>query len=170
MSRTTSELIRSVSMLVAGIEEAEGEVTNDFENALDVLIGDMEDKVKGCLHVAHRMVAEEKHLRAMEVDIARRRRIISNQRAGVLERVIHLRRAAEELGEDFKVKNSEYTVYMRGSSSVEVAENLDDVDVRFLVEQPPKVDKAAALKELKKGEEIAGLSLKTNTSLQWSLF
>ena len=61
-------------------------------------------------------------------------------------------------------------MYLRDSVSLDVNENLDEVDVRFLVEQPPKVDKKKATDALKKGEELAGLSLQTNTSLQWRLF
>ena len=92
---------------------------------------------------------------------------MQGERAKVLQKVHEMRLAAEELGEDFKVKNSEYSVYLRNSQVVDVDEDLSNVDVRFLIEQEPKVDKTKAKELLKKGEDIAGLTLKTNTSLQW---
>jgi hypothetical protein len=74
------------------------------------------------------------------------------------------------LGEDFKVKTSEYSVNLRKSASVQVADDLGDVDVRYLVEQDPTVDKKKAMADLKAGKELAGLSIKYNESLQWRLF
>lgn len=163
------ELIRDSAILVCAIEDADGEVT-EFDVMLDDLLRRVDDKVKGCLYVARKMEAEEKDLRSLEIKINNRRHAIKNQRARVESRVLDMRRSAEELGQDFKVKNSEYTVYLHNSVSLDVNANLDEVDVRFLVEQPPKVDKKKATDALKKGEELAGLSLKTNTSLQWRLF
>lgn len=163
------ELIRESGLIVEAIEEEGGDV-GAFDALLTDYLGRVDDKVKACLYVVRKMQAEENDMRSLEVKIAKRRRAIQGRRAQVLERVQDMRRAAEELGEDFKVKNAEYTVYMRKSVVVDVAESLDDVDVRFLVEQPPKVDKVAAKEELKKGNPILGLSLKQNESLQWRLF
>jgi hypothetical protein len=166
---TGYDLIRESALLVCAIEEENGEMS-PFEPMLDDLLARVNDKVKACLYVAWKMESEEKELRSLEVKIAKRRRAIQGERARVLERVQDMRHAAEELGEDFKVKNAEYSVYLRKSQAVDVDEDLSNVDVRFLIEQEPKVDKTKAKELLKKGEKIAGLTLKTNTSLQWRLF
>lgn len=166
---TGYDLIREASLLVCAIEEEHGEMST-FEPMLNDLLARVSDKVKACLYVAWKMECEEKELRSLEVKIAKRRRAIQGERAGVLQRVQDMRHAAEELGEDFKVKNAEYSVYLRKSQAVDVDEDLSNVDARFLIEQEPKVDKAKAKELLKKGEKIAGLTLKTNTSLQWRLF
>ena len=163
------ELIRESGLIVEAIEEEGGDI-GAFDALLEDYLGRVEDKTKACLYVARKMEAEEKDLRSLEVKIAKRRRAIQGKRARVLERVQDMRHAAEELGEDFKVKNAEYSVYLRESEVVDVDEDLSNVDVRFLIEQEPKVDKTKAKELLKKGEEIAGLTLKTNTSLQWRLF
>ena len=166
---TGYDLIREASLLVCAIEEEHGEMST-FEPMLNDLLARVNDKVKACLYVAWKMECEEKDLRSLEVKIAKRRRAIQGKRAGVLERVQDMRHAAEELGEDFTVKSEEYSVYLRKSQAVDVDEDLSNVDARFLIEQEPKVDKAKAKELLKKGEKIAGLTLKTNTSLQWRLF
>ena len=162
-------MIREAGLIVEAIEEEAGDI-GAFDALLEDYLGRVDDKVKACLYVARKMEAEEKDLRSLEVKIATRRRAIQGKRAGVLQRVQDMRHAAEELGEDFKVKNAEYSVYLRNSQVVEVDKDLRKVDPRFLVEIEPKVNKAYALEKLKKGEEIAGLTLKTNTSLQWRLF
>ena len=164
------QLILESASLVTTIDENNGWVGPDLDDKLDELLEKFDDKVKACLYVARKMEEEEKDLRALEIKINKRRHAIKNQRERVESRVHDMRKAAEDLGQDFKVKNNEYTVYLRKSVSLDVNENLDEVDVRFLVEQPPKVDKKKATDALKKGEELAGLSLQTNTSLQWRLF
>lgn len=163
------DLIRESGLIVEAIEEEGGDI-GTFDALLEDYLGRVDDKVKACLYVVRKMEAEEKDLRSLEVKIAKRRRAIQGKRAGVLQRVQDLRLVAEGLGENFKVKNAEYTVYQLHSQVVQVDEDLSNVDVRFLIEQEPKVDKAKAKELLKKGEEIAGLTLKTNTSLQWRLF
>lgn len=163
------DLIRESGLIVQAIEEEGGDI-GTFDALLEDYLGRVDDKVKACLYVVRKMEAEEKDLRSLEVKIAKRRRAIQGKRAGVLQRVQDLRLVAEALGENFKVKNAEYTVYQLHSQVVQVDEDLSNVDVRFLIEQEPKVDKAKAKELLKKGEEIAGLTLKTNTSLQWRLF
>ena len=162
-------LMKEAGVLVAALDDADGD-TGAFEDKMEALLQRFDDKVKACLYVARKMESEEKDLRSLEIKINNRRHAIKNKRARVESRVLDMRRSAEELGQDFKVKNSEYTVYLHNSVSLDVNENLDEVDVRFLVEQPPKVDKKKATDALKKGEELAGLSLQTNTSLQWRLF
>ena len=167
------DLMKEAGILVQAIEDAavenDGDITED-DDMLEDYLERNEDKTLACLFVADSMKSEENRLRALEVKIAKRRRAISNRRAGILERVHGLRTAAEELGEDFKVKTSEYSVHLRKSASVQVADDLGDVDVRYLVEQDPTVDKKKAMADLKAGKELAGLSIKYNESLQWRLF
>jgi hypothetical protein len=164
------ELILASASLVSTIDENNGWVGPDLDDELDKLLKKFDDKVKACLYVARKMESEENDLRSLEIKINKRRHAIKNQRERVVARVHDMRKAAEDLGEDFKVKNNEYSVYLRQSVSLRVDDDLDVVDVRFLVDQPPKVDKKKAKDALKKGEELAGLSLQTNTSLQWRLF
>ena len=162
------DLMKEAGILVQAIEDAavenDGDIT-EYDDMLEDYLERNEDKTLACLFVADSMKSEENRLRALEVKIAKRRRAISNRRAGILERT-----AAEELGEDFKVKTSEYSVHLRKSASVQVADDLGDVDVRYLVEQDPTVDKKKAMADLKAGKELAGLSIKYNESLQWRLF
>ena len=162
------ELIRESGLIVQAIEEEGGDI-GAFDALMEDYLGRMDDKVKACLYVARQMEAEEKDMRSLEVKIAKRRRAIQGKRAGVLQRVQDMRHAAEELGEDFNVKNAEYSVSLRKSQVVCHNEDLRKVDERYLILEW-KVDKARAKERLKKGEEIAGLVLNTNTSLQWRLF
>ena len=167
------DLMKEAGILVQAIEDAavenDGDIT-EYDDMLEDYLGRNEDKTLACLFVADSMKSEENRLRSLEVKIAKRRRAISNRRAEILERVHGLRPAAEELGEDFKVKTSEYSVHLRKSATVQVADDLGDVDVRYLVEQDPTVDKKKAMADLKAGKELAGLSIKYNESLQWRLF
>lgn len=167
------DLMKEAGILVQAIEDSaienDGDIT-EYDDMLEDYLERNKDKTLACLFVADSMKSEENRLRALEVKIANRRRAISNRRAGILERVHGLRTAAVELGEDFKVKTSEYSVHLRKSESVQVADDLGDVDLDYLVEQPPTVDKKKAMADLKAGKELAGLSIKYNESLQWRLF
>jgi len=167
------DLMREAGILVQAIEDSaienDGDIT-EYDDMLADYLDRSEDKTLSCLFLADSQKSEENRLRALEVKIATRRRAIGNRRAEVLDLVQGLRTAAEELGEDFKVKTSEYTVYLRKSAAVQVADDLGDVDVAYLNEQPPTVDKKKAMTDLKAGKELAGLSIKYNESLQWRLF
>ena len=167
------DLMKEAGILVQAIEDSaienDGDIT-EYDDMLEDYLERNKDKTLACLFVADSMKSEGNRLRALEVKIANRRRAISNRRAGILERVHGLRTAAVELCEDFKVKTSEYSVNLRKSASVQVADDLGDVDLDYLVEQPPTVDKKKAMADLKAGKELAGLSIKYNESLQWRLF
>ena len=112
------QLILESASLVTTIDENNGWVGPDLDDKLDELLEKFDDKVKACLYVARKMEEEEKDLRALEIKINKRRHAIKNQRERVESRVHDMRKAAEDLGQDFKVKNNEYTVYLRKSVSL----------------------------------------------------
>jgi len=170
---SSDELIREAHRLIDAIEETAAENDGDI-SAYDAMLDDYleraSDKQHAILHYIHKMKNEEDYYRAKEVRLAKRRRSIQKHRAFLLERLMQMRKAAVELGADFAVMTSDYSVYLRKSATVVVTPDLDDVDVDYLVEQPPTVDKKKAMTALKAGEELAGLSLNYNESLNWRLF
>ena len=73
----------------------------------------------------------------------------------------------EDLGEEPKVKAEWGSVSLRTTYETIVTASLRNVDVRYLVEQPPKVDKSAAKKAIQAGESVAGITLTENRKAVW---
>ena len=70
----------------------------------------------------------------------------------------------KQSGQD-KVKAGSFAVSTAKTQAVNIT-NEKAIPCRFLVEQPPKIDKAAIKNALKAGEEVGGAALVTNTGVR----
>ena len=164
---TTYELLTDAGKLLAAIEDADGEITEESIGLLEDFLAGSSDKlgainaviIKSKAEISAHKVYRDKHvnrIRSLTKAIER----VTNLGTGMLV-------TREELGEEPKVKAEWGSVSLRTTYVTTVAENLDDVDVRYLVEQPPKVDKAAAKKAIQAGELVAGITLTENRKAVW---
>ena len=71
------------------------------------------------------------------------------------------------MGEDPVAEGDWGKVSIRASQSADVTGTLDEIPVKYLVEQLPKVDKKQALADLKTGESIPGIQLVIKHSPNW---
>ena len=164
---TTYDLLTDAGKLLVDLEIAGGEITEESIGLLEDFLAGSSDKlgainaviIKSRAEISAHKVYRDKHvnrIRSLTKTIER----VTNLGTGMLV-------AMEDLGEEPKVKAEWGSVSLRSSFSAEVSENLEDVCVSYLIEQPPKVDKAGALKELKAGKKIAGITMKRSRKAIW---
>tara|TARA_R110001606_G_scaffold12378_2_gene54167 strand:+ start:7078 stop:7581 length:504 start_codon:yes stop_codon:yes gene_type:complete len=164
---TTYELLTDAGKLLAAIEDCDGELTEDSIDEIDGFLIVADDKLGAIKAVITRFKSEIVLHKQWRDHHANRARSL----AKTIDRLTHngtgLLEAMVELGEEPKVKAEWGSVSLRTSYVTTVAENLEDVDVRYLVEQPPKVDKASAKKAIQAGEQVAGITLTENRKAVW---
>lgn len=164
---TTYELLTDAAKLLSVIEDADGELTEESIDEMDGFLMVADDKLGAIKAVISKMKAETVlHKQWRDHHVGRIRSLtkaidyLTGNGTGLLK-------AMEDLGEEPKVKADWGSVSLRTTYVTTVAENLDDVDVRYLVEQPPKVDRASAKKAIQSGESVAGITLTENRKAVW---
>lgn len=163
---STYELLNDASRLLAAIEDCDGELTEESIDEIDGFLMVAEDKLGAIKAVITKMKAEVSlHKEWRDHHVARIRSLtkaadyLGSCGTGLLL-------AREDLGEEPKVKAEWGSVSLR-TTYVTTIENINDVDVRYLVEQPPKVDKSAAKKAIQAGQEVAGITLTERRNAAW---
>lgn len=156
----TGEYIRLMQMLEDAFVEDEAEIAA----AMEAVTGDIEDKadayarmMKNLLGDVDRLEQEEKRLKA--------RRMALENRVDRLETAIQ---NAMELTGTKKLKTSigNWSIQKNPLSVSEV--DVEKVPARFLIEQPPKVDRRAILEEFKQtGELFDGVTITQGESVRF---
>lgn len=164
---TTYELLTDAGELLVGLEIAGGNLTEESIDKIDQFLMVADDKLGAIKVVMTRFKAEEALHKQWRDHHANRARSLAKTIDYLTSNGTGLLQAMEDLGEEPKVKADWGSVSLRTTYVTTVAENLDDVDVRYLVEQPPKVDKAGAKKAIQAGESVAGITLTENRKAVW---
>ena len=164
---TTYELLTDAGKLLAAIEDCDGELTEDSIDEIDGFLIVADDKLGAIKAVITRFKSEIVLHKQWRDHHANRARSLAKTIDYLTGNGTGLLQAMEDLGEEPKVKAEWGSVSLRTSYVTTVAENLEDVDVRYLVEQPPKVDKASAKKAIEAGEQVAGITLTENRKAVW---
>lgn len=164
---TTYNMLERVRKLLWLIEDADGDLTEESIDEIDGFLMVADDKLGAIKVVITRFKSEivlhkqwRDHHANRAKSLAKTIDYLTGNGTGLLQ-------AMEDLGEEPKVKAEWGSVSLRTSYVTTVAENLEDVDVRYLVEQPPKVDKASAKKAIQAGEQVAGITLTENRKAVW---
>mgnify|MGYP003134140750 CR=1 FL=1 len=164
---TTYELLTDAAKLLAVIEDADGELTEESISSMDDFLMVADDKLGAIKAVISKMKAETVlHKQWRDHHVGRVRSLtkaidyLTGNGTGLLK-------AMEDLGEEPKVKADWGSVSLRTTQSVVLAENwVDTIPTQFLVEQPPKPDKKG-LKEFLKTNKLKGAELQTNRKAVW---
>ena len=164
---TTYELLTEAGKLLAAIEDCDGELTEESIDEIDGFLIVADDKLGAIKAVITRFKSEIVLHKQWRDHHANRARSLAKTIDYLTSNGTGLLQAMEDLGEEPKVKAEWGSVSLRTTYVTTVAENLDDVDVRYLVEQPPKVDKASAKKAIQAGEEVAGITLTKHRKATW---
>lgn len=163
----TWELLEEAHRLMIDLESDNGELSDEALDRIDAFVEGASDKVGAIRHVIDRLSAEEEFHKKMRDRHRKRLGTIANAKDRLNGYAMQLLQAKEELGEQAKASGEWGVAYILISQSIEVSDP-DKVPVKYLKEQPPKVDKAAAKKHMKEtNEAIPGFTLTMNQSVQW---
>ena len=159
------ELLRDAAMLVASIDESDGDLC-PFEASMEDLLQRVDDKTLACLHVLRKLKVEQEDLMVLQRKLMARRKTMEKKEHALHVRVMQMREAAEE------VNNKEYSIKRRPSSSV-VVRNIALVPEEFRIPQDDKVDKkkakAAILAAERENKLVPGLKLQTFMNMNWRI-
>lgn len=166
-NETTYNMLERVWKLLGLIEDANGDLTGDSIDEIDYFLSTTNDKLGAIKAVITRFKSEITLHKQWRDHHANRAKSLTKTIDYVTSNGTSLLQAMEDLGEEPKVKAEWGSVSLRTTYETTVTANLNNVDVRYLVEQPPKVDKAAAKKAIRAGEEVAGITVTKNRKAVW---
>lgn len=120
-----------------------------------------EEKLESYCVVIRQLEADAEALKAEKDRIYKKQQVAENSIARMKSAMVDFMSAQECK----KTKAGIFTVSLSESKAVNITDE-NKVPARFLVEQPPKVDKKAIREELMAGGEVAGCELKTNQGVR----
>lgn len=156
MSKTIDLLTEARSVL-AEIMEMEGEFTEGHEEWLQHYLNDCEEQTDWLGHLYRRCKAEsafiDDQIRRLMAAKKKSTRTASWARKAMLDFLL----VRQQLGEPTNIKG---VAHLMKKQSLRAPESPHDWPVRFLIEQPPKLDTAGVRKALNAREELPeGFSL-----------
>ncbi len=151
MTAAASELY---ALLTA--DEIDEETVKDTLEAMGV-----EKKLENCCIVIRELEADVEKFKKEKDRLAARQKTAENGVKRIKSSMIDFMQA---MGAQ-KSKAGVFEIALSSSKAV-VINSEADIPVRFLVEQPAKIDKAAIRSELMSGGEVAGAELQTNTGVR----
>ena len=161
------ELVMEAGRLMVELEESGGVLSEEAEARLDSFIKGSGDKLGGIRAVIDRFKIEAELQKKLKDRHAKKQSSLTKAADRLGKLAVSLLQAKEELGEKPVAEGDWGKVSIRTSQSVDVRGHVDDIPVKYLVEQLPKVDKKQALKDLKAGESIPGIQLVIKHSPNW---
>lgn len=164
---STWQLLEEAHHLMLDLEADNGELSEQALDRIDSFVEGASDKVGAIRHVIDRLSAEEQFHKKMRDRHRKRLGTIANAKDRLNGYAMQLLQAKEELGEEAKASGEWGRAWVLISQSIEVTDPAK-VPIKYLKEQPPKIDKVAAKKHMKDtNEAIPGFTLTTNQSVQW---
>lgn len=125
-------------------------------DTMEAIDGELEDKADGYAMVMKNLQADVEALKAEEERLYNRRKAIENNIKAMKER---LQMAMQMTGKvKFKTTLFSFGIQKNPASVVLDSGNYEDYPEEFLIEQPPKIDKADIKEALKAGEDLGGLA------------
>ncbi len=164
---TSYELVMEAGRLMVELEESGGVLSEEAEARLDSFIKGSGDKLGGIRAVIDRFKIEAELQKKLKDRHAKKQSSLTKAADRLGKLAVSLLQAREEMGEDPMVEGDWGKVSIRTSQSAAVTGTLDEIPVKYLVEQEPKVDKKQALADLKTGESIPGIQLVIKHSPNW---
>tara|TARA_R110002051_G_scaffold192810_1_gene261327 strand:- start:22 stop:537 length:516 start_codon:yes stop_codon:yes gene_type:complete len=164
---TSYDLVMEAGRLMVELEEAGGALGDDGFARLDAFIKGSREKLGAIRAVIDRFKAEAELQKKLKDRHAKKQSSLTKAADRLGRIAVSLLQAKEELGEEPVAEGDWGKVSIRTSQSVDVRGHVDDIPVKYLTEQPPKVDKKQALKDLKAGESIPGIHMVTKHSPNW---
>ena len=161
------ELVMEAGKLMIELEENGGVLSDEAALRLDQFIDGSYDKVGSIRVVIDRFKAEAQLHKDIKDRHAKKQSSLTKAADRLGKLAVSLLQAREEMGEDPVAEGDWGKVSIRTSQSADVTGTLEEIPVKYLVEQEPKVDKKQALADLKTGESIPGIQLVTKHSPNW---
>lgn len=161
------ELVMEAGKLMIELEESGGVLSEEAEARLDSFIKGSGDKLGGIRAVIDRFKAEAQLHKDIKDRHAKKQASLTKAADRLGKLAVSLLQAREEMGEEPVAEGDWGKVSIRTSQSADVTGFLEEIPVKYLVEQLPKVDKKQALKDLKAGESIPGIQLVIKHSPNW---
>ena len=137
-------------------EEIDEQTIADTLEAMGV-----EEKLEGYCQVIRQYEAEKEMLKAEKERIDKKIKVTDNAVNRMKKAVMEFMKASGST----KSTAGTFTVALSTSKAVNILDE-SKVPVRFLVEQPPKIDKSAIRQELMSGAEIEGCELQINDGVR----
>ena len=137
-------------------EEIDEQTVADTLEAMGV-----EEKLEGYCQIIRQYESEKDMLKAEKERIEKKIKVTDNAINRMKKAVIEFMKASGST----KSSAGTFTVALSTSKAVNILDE-SKVPVRFLVEQPPKIDKSAIRQELMSGAEIEGCELKINEGVR----
>lgn len=137
-------------------EEIDEQTIADTLEAMGV-----EEKLEGYCQVIRQYEAEKDMLKAEKERIDKKIKVSENAVNRMKKAIIDFMKASGST----KSTAGTFTVALSTSKAVNILDE-SKVPVRFLVEQPPKIDKSAIRQELMSGAEIKGCELQINEGVR----
>ena len=120
-----------------------------------------EEKLESCCKVIRQLEADAEMLKAEKERIENKKKTVDNSIGRMKKAVMEFMKASGST----KSTAGTFTVTLSTSKAVNILDE-SKVPVRFLVEQPPKIDKSAIRQELMSGAEIDGCELQINEGVR----
>ena len=150
----TKNAVELYDLLTSG--EIDEQVFNDTLSAMGV-----EEKLESYCKVIRQLEADVEMLKTEKDKIAQKQKVAENSITRMKNAVADFLHAQNST----KSTAGIFTVALSTSKAVNITDE-SKVPVRFLVEQAPKIDKAAIRKELMSGAEIDGCELQENEGVR----
>ena len=132
-----------------------------FEDTLEGLEGDLEEKAINYGKVIRNLEAEGEAIKAEIERLQKQKKVRENS----VERMKAALKTAMEIANKPKIDTALFKFCIRKNPASVVIDQGAVVPEQFLVPQDPKVDKTALKEALKAGEEFEGIHLEQGTSL-----
>lgn len=160
------ELAEAYRNLQEMLEDDDTDITA-IHDTLEAVEDEINIKCENIAKLIRTLDAQEKLLKEEEERLARRRRTLENKREWLKKYVI---KQLEAAGID-KIKGTLFTISLQENPpSVEIID--EELFMRtcegtkYLIPQPPKIDKKALINDLKAGFEVPGVVLRREKGLR----
>ena len=120
-----------------------------------------EEKLESYCKVIRQLEADAEMLKAEKERIENKKKTVDNSIGRMKKAVMEFMKASGST----KSTAGTFTVALSTSKAVNILDE-SKVPVRFLVEQPPKIDKSSIRQELMSGAEIEGCELQVNEGVR----
>lgn len=162
--KSTFEIQKAAYLWLENIADSNGEVSEDAENQLDVILGDVEDKAAALFYARQRT-------RSMQAEAKENAEIAKIQKAkwhrhemrimGLLQ---HLLEAKQATGKKGRIEGSWGTAYLRTNQTLQIPDK-EAVEPEWHKEKiTSSIDTVAIRKALEEGTEVKGCQLITVTA------
>ena len=162
--RSTYDIQQAAFAWLDGIEDAEGEVSEDAEAQLGVILGDVEDKATALFYARQRTRSLQAEAKEM-ADIAKVQKAKWHRHEmrimGLLQNLLE---AKEATGKKARIEGAWGTAHLRKTQTLQIPDK-EAVDLKWHKEKiTTSIDTVAIKKALKEGQEVKGCELITVTA------